>query len=134
MYFEMMLINIVSFYFSIFLPLYKPLHPYSSKWKGDNSSVTSLCISPDGKMLLSAGRTIKLWDLETKEIYRVSNFVELDARIFLSLIGAIVYLVFPDRTSGNVTKFEETTGNFGISGSCCCDDTFNCGFNLLSVE
>ncbi|NXU63065.1 WDR43 protein, partial [Horornis vulcanius] len=42
------------------------------KWKGDNSSVTCLCISPDGKMLLSAGRTIKLWDLETKEVYRVS--------------------------------------------------------------
>lgn len=43
------------------------------KWKGDNSSVSSLCISPDGKMLLSAGRTIKLWALETKEIYRVSE-------------------------------------------------------------
>lgn len=42
-----------------------------SKWKGDNSSVSSLCISPDGKMLLSAGRSIKLWDLETKEVYRV---------------------------------------------------------------
>uniref|UniRef100_G1PGH0 WD repeat-containing protein 43 n=1 Tax=Myotis lucifugus TaxID=59463 RepID=G1PGH0_MYOLU len=40
------------------------------KWKGDNSSVSSLCISPDGKMLLSAGRTIKLWVLETKELYR----------------------------------------------------------------
>ncbi|XP_061011070.1 WD repeat-containing protein 43 [Dama dama] len=40
------------------------------KWKGDNSSVSSLCISPDGKMLLSAGRTIKLWVLETKEVYR----------------------------------------------------------------
>ncbi|KAG8443863.1 hypothetical protein GDO86_009160 [Hymenochirus boettgeri] len=40
------------------------------KWKGDNSSVSSLCISPNGKMLISAGRTIKLWDLETKEVYR----------------------------------------------------------------
>ncbi|KAM9635538.1 WD repeat-containing protein 43 [Trichechus inunguis] len=40
------------------------------KWKGDSSSVSSLCISPDGKMLLSAGRTIKLWVLETKEVYR----------------------------------------------------------------
>uniref|UniRef100_A0A8D0BCR8 WD repeat domain 43 n=2 Tax=Salvator merianae TaxID=96440 RepID=A0A8D0BCR8_SALMN len=40
------------------------------KWKGDNSSVSSLCISPDGRMLLSAGRSIKLWDLETKEVYR----------------------------------------------------------------
>ncbi|XP_069464820.1 WD repeat-containing protein 43 [Ambystoma mexicanum] len=40
------------------------------KWKGDNNSVSCLCISPDGRMLLSAGRTIKLWDLETKEVYR----------------------------------------------------------------
>ncbi|GAB1289518.1 WD repeat-containing protein 43 [Apodemus speciosus] len=43
------------------------------KWKGDNSRVSSLCISPDGKMLLSAGRTIKLWVLETKEVYRLTS-------------------------------------------------------------
>ncbi|XP_073484897.1 WD repeat-containing protein 43 [Aquarana catesbeiana] len=41
------------------------------KWKGDNGGVSCLCISPDGKMLLSAGRTIKLWDLETKNLTRV---------------------------------------------------------------
>lgn len=64
-----------SFFFCI-----NPLHANSSKWKGDNSSVTSLCISPDGKMLLSAGRTIKLWDLETKEVYRVSNLVNIGAK------------------------------------------------------
>ncbi|TRZ01882.1 hypothetical protein DNTS_014850 [Danionella cerebrum] len=40
------------------------------KWKADRSAVTSLCVSPDGKMLLSAGRTIKMWNLETKEVYR----------------------------------------------------------------
>ncbi|XP_028653197.2 WD repeat-containing protein 43 [Erpetoichthys calabaricus] len=40
------------------------------KWKGDKCAVTSLCICPGGKMLLSAGQTIKMWDLETKEIYR----------------------------------------------------------------
>ncbi|KAL0969875.1 hypothetical protein UPYG_G00233660 [Umbra pygmaea] len=40
------------------------------KWKADRSSVTSMCVSPDGKMLLSAGQTIKMWDLETKEVYR----------------------------------------------------------------
>lgn len=34
--------------------------------------MTSLCVSPDGKLLLSAGQTIKMWDLETKELYRVS--------------------------------------------------------------
>ncbi|KAK6304089.1 hypothetical protein J4Q44_G00246750 [Coregonus suidteri] len=40
------------------------------KWKADRASVTSLCVSPDGKLLLSAGHTIKMWDLKTKELYR----------------------------------------------------------------
>uniref|UniRef100_A0A673W897 WD repeat domain 43 n=1 Tax=Salmo trutta TaxID=8032 RepID=A0A673W897_SALTR len=40
------------------------------KWKADRASVTSLCVSPDGKLLLSAGHAIKMWDLETKEVYR----------------------------------------------------------------
>ena len=44
-----------------------------SKWKADRASVTSLCVSPDGKLLLSAGHIIKMWDLETKEMYRVSG-------------------------------------------------------------
>ncbi|XP_068607967.1 WD repeat-containing protein 43 [Brachionichthys hirsutus] len=41
-----------------------------SKWKADRAAVTSLCVSPDGKLLLSAGQTIKMWDLDTKEIFR----------------------------------------------------------------
>ncbi|XP_068195566.1 WD repeat-containing protein 43 [Antennarius striatus] len=41
-----------------------------SKWKVDRAAVTSLCVSPDGKLLLSAGQTIKMWDLDSKEIYR----------------------------------------------------------------
>ncbi|MBN3324680.1 WDR43 protein, partial [Atractosteus spatula] len=40
------------------------------KWKADRGAVTSLCISPDGRLLVSAGQTIKMWDLETKEVYR----------------------------------------------------------------
>ncbi|XP_066527661.1 WD repeat-containing protein 43 [Hoplias malabaricus] len=40
------------------------------KWKADRAAVTSLCISPDGMFLLSAGMTIKMWNLETKEVYR----------------------------------------------------------------
>lgn len=43
-----------------------------SKWKADRAAVTSLCVSPDGKLLLSAGHIIKMWDLDTKEVYRVS--------------------------------------------------------------
>ncbi|XDV43213.1 hypothetical protein PO909_011730 [Leuciscus waleckii] len=42
----------------------------SCKWKADRSAVSSLCISPDGKLLLSAGMIIKMWNLETKEVYR----------------------------------------------------------------
>ncbi|XP_028252106.1 WD repeat-containing protein 43 [Parambassis ranga] len=41
-----------------------------SKWKADRSAVTSLCVSPDGKLLLSAGQIIKMWNLDTKEVYR----------------------------------------------------------------
>uniref|UniRef100_A0A8C8DM02 WD repeat domain 43 n=1 Tax=Oryzias sinensis TaxID=183150 RepID=A0A8C8DM02_9TELE len=41
-----------------------------SKWKADRAAVTSLCVSPDGKLLLSAGHVIKMWDLDTKELYR----------------------------------------------------------------
>lgn len=33
--------------------------------------MTSVCVSPDGKLLLSAGKIIKMWDLDTKEVYRV---------------------------------------------------------------
>ncbi|XP_038584751.1 WD repeat-containing protein 43 [Micropterus salmoides] len=40
------------------------------KWKADRAAVTSLCVSPDGKLLLSAGQIIKMWDLDTKEVYR----------------------------------------------------------------
>ncbi|XP_034015250.1 WD repeat-containing protein 43 [Thalassophryne amazonica] len=40
------------------------------KWKADRAAVTSLCVSPDGKLLLSAGHTINMWDLDTKEVYR----------------------------------------------------------------
>uniref|UniRef100_A0A3P8WLV6 WD repeat domain 43 n=1 Tax=Cynoglossus semilaevis TaxID=244447 RepID=A0A3P8WLV6_CYNSE len=41
-----------------------------SKWKADRGAVTSLCVSHDGKLLLSAAHVIKMWDLETKEVYR----------------------------------------------------------------
>uniref|UniRef100_A0AAQ4QS56 WD repeat domain 43 n=1 Tax=Gasterosteus aculeatus aculeatus TaxID=481459 RepID=A0AAQ4QS56_GASAC len=46
-----------------------------SKWKADRAAVTSLCVSPDGKLLLSAGHIIKMWDLDTKEVYRVTELI-----------------------------------------------------------
>lgn len=42
-----------------------------SKWKADRHGVNSICVSPLGNCLLSAGRSIKLWDLETKKMLKV---------------------------------------------------------------
>ncbi|XP_072912111.1 WD repeat-containing protein 43 [Hemitrygon akajei] len=47
-----------------------PTGKVKCKWKAEKGSVTHLCLSPDGKMLLSAGCGITLWNLETKEVYR----------------------------------------------------------------
>ncbi|KTF94800.1 hypothetical protein cypCar_00000528 [Cyprinus carpio] len=57
------------------------------KWKADRSAVSSLCISPDGKLLLSAGMTIKMWNLETKEVYRVST-MKGDSPVPVPLLAA----------------------------------------------
>uniref|UniRef100_A0A8C9FCQ2 WD repeat domain 43 n=1 Tax=Pavo cristatus TaxID=9049 RepID=A0A8C9FCQ2_PAVCR len=78
------------------------------KWKGDNSSVSSLCISPDGKMLLSAGRTIKLWDLETKEVYRH----------FTGHATSVSSLMFTTVKPTNENKpFDGITGLYFLSGA-----------------
>uniref|UniRef100_A0A8B9PQU7 WD repeat domain 43 n=1 Tax=Apteryx owenii TaxID=8824 RepID=A0A8B9PQU7_APTOW len=78
------------------------------KWKADNSSVSSLCISPDGKMLLSAGRTIKLWDLETKEVYRH----------FTGHATSVSSLMFTTVKPMNENKpFDGITGLYFLSGA-----------------
>lgn len=72
--FSLMCWNRAGFVFVRFpspLPDVPSISPHS-KWKADRAAVTSLCVSPDGKLLLSAGQTIKMWDLDTKEVYRVS--------------------------------------------------------------
>ncbi|XP_078503639.1 WD repeat-containing protein 43 isoform X1 [Lissotriton helveticus] len=78
------------------------------KWKGDNSSVNCLCISPDGKMLLSAGRTIKLWDLETKEVYRQ----------FTGHATAVTSLIFTTVRPPNESQpFDGITGLYFLSAA-----------------
>uniref|UniRef100_A0ABI7WP53 Small-subunit processome Utp12 domain-containing protein n=2 Tax=Felis catus TaxID=9685 RepID=A0ABI7WP53_FELCA len=78
------------------------------KWKGDNSSVSSLCISPDGKMLLSAGRTIKLWVLETKEIYRhfTGHATPVSSLVFTTV-----------RPPSESQPFDGVTGLYFLSGA-----------------
>lgn len=46
----------------------------NSKWKADKHGVRCIRLGPKGKTLLSAGRSIKLWDLETKETLKVQNY------------------------------------------------------------
>ncbi|XP_030051995.1 WD repeat-containing protein 43 [Microcaecilia unicolor] len=78
------------------------------KWKGDNGAVSCLCISPDGRMLLSAGRTIKLWDLETKEVYRQ----------FTGHSTAVSSLMFiTERPSSESQPFDGITGLYFLSGA-----------------
>uniref|UniRef100_A0A8C5KB70 WD repeat-containing protein 43 n=1 Tax=Jaculus jaculus TaxID=51337 RepID=A0A8C5KB70_JACJA len=78
------------------------------KWKGDNSSVSALCISPDGKMLLSAGRTIKLWVLETKDIYRhfTGHATPVSSLMFTTI-----------RSSNESQPFDGVTGLYFLSGA-----------------
>eukprot|EP00126_Sphaerothecum_destruens_P004490 Sdes_comp18216_c0_seq1m7793 len=38
------------------------------RWKGDSYGVHSLCLNEENSGLLSAGRTIKYWDLETQKV------------------------------------------------------------------
>ncbi|XP_048368233.1 WD repeat-containing protein 43 [Sphaerodactylus townsendi] len=78
------------------------------KWRGDNSSVSSLCISPDGKMLLSAGRSIKLWDLETKEVYRhfTGHATAVSTLTFITL-----------RPPNENQPFDGITGLYFLSGA-----------------
>ena len=38
------------------------------KWKSGKGKVTALTVLPGGKSLLSGERTIKWWDLETKQV------------------------------------------------------------------
>lgn len=53
--------------------------------------MTSLCVSPDGKLLLSAGQVIKMWNLDTKEVYRVSLLLSVASRS-LTLIHLYIEL------------------------------------------
>uniref|UniRef100_A0A8C4R9F0 WD repeat domain 43 n=1 Tax=Eptatretus burgeri TaxID=7764 RepID=A0A8C4R9F0_EPTBU len=83
-----------------------------SKWKGDKSCVTALCISPDGHSLLSAGRSIKLWDIASKSLLQT----------FTGHATAVTMLAF----ATHAPPSSETSD--GISGlyftSCAEDDRF----------
>ncbi|XP_072032616.1 WD repeat-containing protein 43-like [Amphiura filiformis] len=47
-----------------------PTKSVKCKWKADKNAVHCICVCPGGKTLLSAGRTIQLWDLETKKVLK----------------------------------------------------------------
>lgn len=44
---------------------------YCSKWKADRHSVECMCCHSNGSLLLSAGRAIKLWNLDDYTMIKV---------------------------------------------------------------
>jgi WD40 repeat protein len=44
-----------------------------SKWKADRHSVECVCCHSDGSLLLSAGRAIKLWNLDDYTMIKVGG-------------------------------------------------------------
>ena len=46
-----------------------------SKWKADRHSVECVCCHSDGSLLLSAGRAIKLWNLDDYSMIKVGGIL-----------------------------------------------------------
>lgn len=47
-----------------------PCVTFFSKWKSGNEKITSILALPLGNQILTASKTIKLWDVETKEVLK----------------------------------------------------------------
>ena len=57
----------------IFLPVSSPVGGHlHRKWKADKKSVHSLCCYGDNTTLLTAGRTIKIWNLSDYSLTKAS--------------------------------------------------------------
>ncbi|XP_073230226.1 WD repeat-containing protein 43-like isoform X1 [Porites lutea] len=82
------------------------------KWKADKHGVRCIELGPKGDTLLSAGRSIKLWDLETKE----------NLRKFTGHATPVTYLSFipsslSHDTNANHIPSNGISGNYFISGA-----------------
>lgn len=42
-----------------------------SKWKSGNEKVTAILAIPDSNRILTASKSIKLWDVDTKEVIKI---------------------------------------------------------------
>ncbi|XP_028392907.1 WD repeat-containing protein 43-like [Dendronephthya gigantea] len=78
-----------------------------SKWKGDKTSVHSIQVSPKGDCLLSAGRDIRLWDLEKKEILQK----------FTGHGTSVSHLLFTPFKSEGMSNGCKTNGYYFLSGA-----------------
>ena len=76
-----------------------------SKWKSEESAVYSLCLCHTQRHLLSAGRNIRLWDLDTREVLRVIvNFCGFETSVVYFGIAAVTCLLI---TSEENTVFDD---------------------------
>lgn len=61
-----------------------------SKWKGDSGSIHSICLCAQNH-LLSSGRSIKLWDLETYSVLKVCQIEPCLYLIYYKMRYIILY-------------------------------------------
>eukprot|EP00058_Branchiostoma_floridae_P019053 XP_002604542.1 hypothetical protein BRAFLDRAFT_122327 [Branchiostoma floridae] len=67
------------------------------KWKADRGPVQTISLGPGGKTLLSAARTIKLWDLEKREVL-------LSFTGHASLVTSLLFATLPPPTANGRRK------------------------------
>lgn len=70
---------------------------YFSKWKGDSGSIHSICLCAQNH-LLSSGRSIKLWDLETYSVLKVCTLCQIEACLYL-IYYKMKYIIFTNAES-----------------------------------
>lgn len=74
---------------------------YFSKWKGDSGSIHSICLCAQNH-LLSSGRSIKLWDLETYSVLKVR---QIEACLYL-IYYKMRYIIFNNWRIEKIEKFD----------------------------
>lgn len=79
---------------------------FESAWKADETSVEIITLPPGNDVILSAGKLIKMWDLNTKDLLQTFNG-------HFSSISLLEFSLFKNAGSGTL----DVDGRYFVSGS-----------------
>ena len=48
--------------------------PCTCRWKADKRGVSCVCVNSDGNVIVTAGRTIKLWNISDHSLLTVRSY------------------------------------------------------------